>query len=128
MIVTWICLIMIMILSLNVCQVQNEANSPKKGFIIRTTKRIQDSKYFAKGKRFANAIRNLPSNLKRFMKWLQKHIRHGIKCFRWGIDQMKCRTLGGLNIKMKMNSWNKLPTCIQKRWYKTVLDTKLLLA
>ncbi|XP_003245040.1 uncharacterized protein LOC100572096 [Acyrthosiphon pisum] len=127
MIVTWICLVTIMILSLDVCQVENKANSSKKGFIIRTTKRVRDSRFFIKGKRFANVMRRLPSNLKRFMKWLQKHIRYGIKCFHWGINQMRCRTLGGLNTNIKMDSWNKLPNFIKKRLYKPAYGPQLLL-
>lgn len=71
------------------------------------------------------AIRKSPKYLKTFLKWLKQHIRYGVKCSNFGMDQVKCRTKGGLSFTMKMKSWNKIPKSIRQRLGKTVLSTNL---
>ncbi|XP_022165725.1 uncharacterized protein LOC111030505 [Myzus persicae] len=123
--VTWICLLMIMIASFNVYQVHNTEINSKRGIIIKTTKRIKDS-LFTQGKLFKNAIKNLPTNLRRFMRWLKKNARKGIQCFRSKSDFIRCQTNGKLHFQMKMATWNLLPKCIKSRWFKTDVSTKVV--
>lgn len=63
-------------------------------------------------------MKKSPHNVKIFLKWIKEHIKYGIKCTDFGVHMMKCRTKGGLNIKINMDVWKQIPSFIKNRWTK----------
>jgi len=69
-------------------------------------------------KRYINFMKKSPYHVKRFLNWIKKHIQYGIQCTDVGDNVVKCRTKGGLSIKINMKIWKQIPSFIRDRWSK----------
>ncbi|XP_026807785.1 uncharacterized protein LOC113550253 [Rhopalosiphum maidis] len=87
------------------------------GFIVKSKRALKDS-LILYTKRYINFMKKSPYHVKRFLKWIKKHIQYGIQCTDVGDNLMKCRTKGGLSIKINMKIWKQIPSFIRDRWSK----------
>lgn len=91
---------------------------------VKITRSIKDSFVFHT-QRFYSFMKKSRGYLKRFLNWVKKHIKYGIQCTEYGLNQMKCRTLGGLTKVISMKNWKRIPPFLRKRWTKTTSTTSL---
>ncbi|XP_022165723.1 uncharacterized protein LOC111030502 [Myzus persicae] len=119
MIITWLC---VFFMTFNLCTVYSEETI--KASKVKIIRSIKNSVAFHT-KRFIAFMRRCPSYLRRFLIWLKKYAKHGIKCTAHGLTHMKCTTMDGLNKVISNKAFKRIPSFIRKRWTKTTLTSKL---
>jgi len=91
---------------------------------VKTSRSIKDSFVFHT-QRFYSFMKKSRGYVKIFLNWVMKHIKYGIQCSKYGLNQMKCRTLGGLTKLISMKNWKRIPSFLRNRWTITTLTTSV---